>query len=276
MKVENCYLDKFCQVFMFLFVMVFLFISTTKTNIAYAKTCGPSGSGCSSDDCLSNCEGPDERKEVITCLLTACDYVSTCDQILTKSEDLIKKGLLTKETKDSNGRTFLEAFYLATEEMRLYLLNYHEIDIKQEPYNKTACYLTSVDKQNALSQKKQPHVLSKPVIHNTYIPGGFGCTPDPADPSKCKCDLIDPADPSKGCKDLNIAAFIKVLIPATSAILGGLAILKIIMSGIMYATAMGNTEQLSNAKSHITYAIIGLVLIIGMNMLLAILGAYPL
>lgn len=57
-----------------------------------------------------------------------------------------------------------------------------------------------------------------------------------------------------------------------SALFGGLAVLKIIFGGVLYATAAGNPQKISEAKSHIYYALIGMALISGMNIILAVLG----
>lgn len=74
---------------------------------------------------------------------------------------------------------------------------------------------------------------------------------------------------------LNIPNFIEDVFSVGSAVLGGLATLKIIFAGVMYATAAGNPQRISEAKSHILYAILGIGLIILMNMLLTIIGAGP-
>ncbi len=52
-----------------------------------------------------------------------------------------------------------------------------------------------------------------------------------------------------------------------------IATIKIVFGGIMYATAAGNPQRITEAKSHIYYALIGIALIVGMNVLLVLIGA---
>lgn len=94
------------------------------------------------------------------------------------------------------------------------------------------------------------------TITNAYLKGGFGY--------------------SLGPGGLNIKSFTKLLLTSFSGILGGLGIVKIVMGGILYATAMGNPQKLTEAKSHILYAIIGLTLIICLNIVVYVLGVTPL
>lgn len=63
------------------------------------------------------------------------------------------------------------------------------------------------------------------------------------------------------------------IITAGGGIILGIAVLKIIFGGVMYATAAGNPQRITEAKSHITYALIGIALLVGMNIVLAIIGA---
>lgn len=104
------------------------------------------------------------------------------------------------------------------------------------------------------------------TINFGQIPGGFGCTtpgPDPQDPSKtiCRGDVVD------------VNGFLADVWSVGSVLFGGLAILKIVFGGVMYATAAGNAQRTSSAKEHILYAIIGLVVLILANIILNILGA---
>ena len=88
---------------------------------------------------------------------------------------------------------------------------------------------------------------------------GFGCTPDPNNPGQCKA--------------MDINGYIKDVIQYGGAVLGGLAVLKIIFGGVMYATAAGNPQRISDAKSHILYALLGIALIAGANIILVLFGA---
>ncbi len=63
------------------------------------------------------------------------------------------------------------------------------------------------------------------------------------------------------------------IITAGSGIILGLAVLKVIFGGVMYATAAGNPQRIEEAKSHIYYAMLGIALLVGMNVILALLGA---
>jgi len=63
------------------------------------------------------------------------------------------------------------------------------------------------------------------------------------------------------------------IIAAGGGIIGGLAVLKVIFGGFLYATAAGNPKMIGEAKSHITYALIGIALLVGMNIVLFMVGA---
>ena len=89
-----------------------------------------------------------------------------------------------------------------------------------------------------------------PFTTFTPINGGFGFTPN-----------------------ANVSEYIQDVLSIGSFIFGGLAVLKIIFGGVMYATAAGNAQRISDAKSHILYALIGLALVLGANIVLGILGA---
>ncbi len=75
-----------------------------------------------------------------------------------------------------------------------------------------------------------------------------------------------------GSGPLDIPSFIKDVWDIGKWLFAGLAIIKIIFGGIMYATAAGNAQRITSAKEHILYAIIGLVVIILANIILTILG----
>ncbi len=65
----------------------------------------------------------------------------------------------------------------------------------------------------------------------------------------------------------------KTIIDTAGGIILGVAVLKIIFGGIMYSTAAGNPQRIEEAKSHIYYALIGVALLVGMNILLFLIGA---
>ncbi len=75
--------------------------------------------------------------------------------------------------------------------------------------------------------------------------------------------------------NINIGNFITGIVGTGGAIIGGLAVLKIIFGGVMYATAAGNPQRISDAKSHILYALLGIALIAGANIILMLFGASP-
>lgn len=91
-----------------------------------------------------------------------------------------------------------------------------------------------------------------PSVNFDPIPGGFGWG-----------------------AELTIPGFIKDVWSVGSIVFGGLAVLKIVFGGVMYATAAGNAQRISSAKEHILYALIGLILIILVNVILTILGVGP-
>ncbi|RJO62265.1 hypothetical protein C4544_00220 [candidate division WS5 bacterium] len=76
-----------------------------------------------------------------------------------------------------------------------------------------------------------------------------------------------------GVSNLNATGFLQDVMTYGSAVLGGLAVLKIIFGGVMYATAAGNAQRISDAKSHIFYALLGVALIAGSNIILWLFGA---
>lgn len=76
-----------------------------------------------------------------------------------------------------------------------------------------------------------------------------------------------------GVSNLNVTGFLQDVMTYGSVVLGGLAVLKIIFGGVMYATAAGNAQRISDAKSHIFYALLGVALIAGSNIILWLFGA---
>ncbi len=75
-----------------------------------------------------------------------------------------------------------------------------------------------------------------------------------------------------GFQGNNIDKYVQNVWTIGTILFGSLAILKIVLGGIMYATAAGNAQRTSDAKSHIFYALIGLGLIIIANVVLQLLG----
>ena len=73
--------------------------------------------------------------------------------------------------------------------------------------------------------------------------------------------------------EFDINNFLQDIMTYGSAVFTGLAMLKIIFGGVMYATAAGNAQRISDAKSHILYALLGIALIAGANIILWFLGA---
>lgn len=80
-------------------------------------------------------------------------------------------------------------------------------------------------------------------------------------------------DSHNGKNDVN--NFIQDILSIGYILFGGLATLKIIFGGVMYATAAGNAQRISEAKSHILYALLGIALISGSTIILVLLGASP-
>lgn len=84
-------------------------------------------------------------------------------------------------------------------------------------------------------------------------------------------------NPSNGAFcGIDIDEYITDIITYGGPIFGGLAMLKIIYGGIMYATAAGNPQKITEAKSHIMYALLGAGLVIAANVILVLFGASPL
>lgn len=59
--------------------------------------------------------------------------------------------------------------------------------------------------------------------------------------------------------DGKLTAFVKVIVDTLFYILGAVAVIVIILSGISYVTSTGDPGAITKAKSTLTYAVIGLV-----------------
>lgn len=138
-------------------------------------------------------------------------------------------------------------------------------------YYLRACDLTSQD-LTAVSNSTKQALYRKTALGFAVLPqfkdfikpirGGFGCS-DVGGTGTCSSTKLD------------INSYVNDVFTVGSAVFGGLAALKIIFAGVMYATAAGNPQRISEAKSHILYALLGIGLIILMNVLLTIIGAGP-
>lgn len=78
-----------------------------------------------------------------------------------------------------------------------------------------------------------------------------------------------------GFEGFFVEDFIRNVLGSGMIIVSGLAVIKIIFAGILYATAAGNQNRITSAKEHIYYALIGVLLLVGMNILLVLIGATP-
>ncbi len=78
-------------------------------------------------------------------------------------------------------------------------------------------------------------------------------TPDTSGTDTTKVYNVPTVDPNTiFTNGLNIAYFL----------LGAIAVIIIIVSGILYATSAGNSSQITRAKNALTYAIVGLVIVL--------------
>lgn len=72
--------------------------------------------------------------------------------------------------------------------------------------------------------------------------------------------ILPDGDPSTWSFD-NIEALIDNIVSLAGVIAGGLAVIYLIVGAIGYFTAFGNEEKANKAKTTITWAIIGIVVI---------------
>jgi|GEM_PF-1841868 len=105
-----------------------------------------------------------------------------------------------------------------------------------------------------------------------WKPGDFGTGGD-LPPANLEFGQIGGKGGNQYFMGKTVSDYVKDVISIGSVVLGGLAVLKIIFSGAMYATSAGNPKQMTAAKEHFLYAIIGVALLVGANIFLSIIGA---
>lgn len=69
-----------------------------------------------------------------------------------------------------------------------------------------------------------------------------------------------------------VYALMAFIINKAILLLGGLAVLAIIIAGIQYITSQGNPEQIKTAKSRLINAVIGLILLALTGVIMRFLG----
>lgn len=99
-------------------------------------------------------------------------------------------------------------------------------------------------------------------------------TPTPTSGAVGKCGNVEVGTPglTKYCGAGGIYALLGGLINYFFALIGALAVLAIIFSGIQYITSQGNPDGVKKAKSRLINAVIGLVLLTLMALILNQLG----
>lgn len=84
-------------------------------------------------------------------------------------------------------------------------------------------------------------------------------------------------DPSKISSEVKVESIPQLLITYTFYLSGFLAVLYLMFGGIKLITSRGDKQAVESARRHITYAIIGVVIVIGsffiLNVLFNVLGA---
>lgn len=84
-------------------------------------------------------------------------------------------------------------------------------------------------------------------------------------------------DPSKISNEVKVESIPQLLITYTFYLAGFLAVLYLMFGGIKLITSRGDKQAVESARRHITYSIIGVVIVIGsffiLNVLFNILGA---
>jgi len=82
---------------------------------------------------------------------------------------------------------------------------------------------------------------------------------------------VEIKDPSVTTVSDIINAILGWVIP----LLGGIAVLFIIYAGVQYVTAAGNKERIEGAKQTLTYAIIGLIVIVLAGVIVSLVTNLP-
>lgn len=84
-------------------------------------------------------------------------------------------------------------------------------------------------------------------------------------------------DPSKISNGVKVESIPQLLITYTFYLAGFLAVLYLMFGGIKLITSRGDKQAVESARRHITYAVIGVVIVIGsffiLNVLFNVLGA---
>lgn len=93
------------------------------------------------------------------------------------------------------------------------------------------------------------------------------------DPTSNGFNVADTKTAAKGLNNESIFAIISRLMNWLLGLVGVLAVIAFVISGILYLTAAGNEEQAEKAKEVMLYAIIGLVVaLIGLVVVNAVAG----
>jgi len=95
---------------------------------------------------------------------------------------------------------------------------------------------------------------------------GLAIAHSPAALADAKADLCAGANAATGATNCNdtsgtISTTIKNIVFMLSSIIGVIAVIMIIIGGFKYITAGGDSSKVSSAKSTITYAIVGLIIV---------------
>lgn len=91
------------------------------------------------------------------------------------------------------------------------------------------------------------------------MPGGGGgnTTPTTQTPQSTVCDSIGGCDTGGG-----LSGVIKLVVNILSVLAGTLAVIMIILAGMKYITAAGDSSKITSAKNTLVYAIIGIVIVV--------------
>ncbi len=84
-------------------------------------------------------------------------------------------------------------------------------------------------------------------------------------------DTVEIKDP----KSTDLPAILNLVIGWILALVGGLAVLFIIWGGIQYVTSAGNKDKAETAKKTLTYAIVGLIVIVLAEVIVSLVTTLP-